>query len=159
MGHHIYNHQSRFPGVEGTGAFLAGSSTPSILSSKNLTEHCLPTDQTPNKDVLGKVTGEEGPPPWSGGWVEDPKQQRKEEVGLQNKQLILFLSKPPIILPMGGCRKEETKEEREWVSESISCPSTPSALWGRRVHHLSRRPEQQSAHSHSDGQHEVWLST
>lgn len=55
-------------------------------------------------------------------------------MGLQSKQLVLFLNKPPVILLMGGCRKEETNEERKWVSESVSTPSCPSSLWGLRVH-------------------------
>lgn len=46
-------------------------------------------------------------------------------MGLQSKHLILVLNKAPGILPTGGCRKEKTEEEGEWVSESISCPSPP----------------------------------
>lgn len=51
----------------------------------------------------------------------------------------LVSERAPVILPMGGYRKEETEEEGDWVSESISRPDTPSALWGFRGHHLSRR--------------------
>lgn len=53
MGHQVCNRQL---GPLGT----AGSSALNTLSSKRLTEHHLPTQQTLNKDVLGKATGQEG---------------------------------------------------------------------------------------------------
>lgn len=60
MGHQVCKHQSGLPGLEGTGAISAGSSPLGILGSQRLTEYPFPTRQTPNKDVLGKATGQEG---------------------------------------------------------------------------------------------------
>lgn len=39
-----------------------------------------------------------------------PKKLRKEEVGLQSKQLILFLNKPPVIPADAGKRKPKRRE-------------------------------------------------
>ena len=60
MGQQVCNHQSRFLGLEQPGAVFAGSSPPSSLSSQRLKGYLLPFRQTPNKDVLGKATGQEG---------------------------------------------------------------------------------------------------
>lgn len=134
MGHQVCNHQSGFPGLEGPGAVFAGSSPPSSLSSQRLKGYLLPSRQTPNKDVLGKATGQEGLKALDlglRGWPGDPKKLRKEEVGLQGKQLILFLNKPPVMLLVG----------RGFGISKLRL--------GLRVHHLSCKKPTDGAH----GQH------
>lgn len=126
MGHQVSNYQSRFPELEGIEAFLAGSSPLSIFGS---TKHRPPTCQTPNEDVLGKTTEEEGLKGLSlglGDGQKTPSSKGRKRWACKTKQLILFLNKPPAILLVVAAGKRKPKRRENRFQNQSATPTHPA---------------------------------
>lgn len=126
MGHQVYKYQSRFPELEGIEVFLAGSSPLSIFGS---TKHCLPTCQTPNEDVLGKATEEEelkGLNLGLGDGQKTPSSKGRKRWACKTEQLILFLNKPPAVLPVVATGKKKPKRRENQFQNQSAASTHPS---------------------------------